>query len=285
MRPRFSIVIPTRERAHTLPFTLRTCLAQTYDDFEIIVADNFSAAPIRPIAEELGDRRIKYVRTPQLLAMSDSWEFALSHAAGEFVTLLGNDDGLLLQALGEIDRLIRLVDARILRWESVCYNWPDLPVQEHAPAHALLIPLKQENGFYPIRRRDSARMIQAAANCAVSYSELPLVYCSAIHHPVIDRLRSQYERIFRSQSPDVFSSFAFAYIAGSYHSVAAPMNINGLSGESNGVACIYLKGNSPIADEYRRLNAESEHRPHPLAPDVLVMPAAVADSFLHARDS
>src|SRR5438105_2007062 len=141
--------------------------------------------------------------------MSDSWEFALSHAAGEFVTLLGNDDGLLLHALREIDRLIQMLDAKILRWESVCYNWPDLPVQEHAPAHALLIPLKQQNGYYPIRRRDSASMIQAAGNSAVSYSELPLVYCSAIHHSVIDRLRSQAGRIFRSRSPDVFSSFAF----------------------------------------------------------------------------
>src|SRR5205807_1871549 len=59
---------------------------------------------------------------------------------------------------------------------------------------------------------------------------------------------------------------------------------NALSGESNGVACLYLKGNSPIAEEFNRLNSQAKHTPHPLAPDVLVMPAVVADSFLHARD-
>jgi hypothetical protein len=283
--PRFSIVIPTRNRADTLPFTLRTCLAQEFDDFEIVVADNQSTPPVSDVLAEFVDKRIKHVRTPGALAMTDSWEFAVSQANGEYITVVGGDDGLLLHALREIDRLVRLLDAEILRWESACYNWPDLPSQEYALAHALLIPLKQANDYYPIHRRDSTAVIPQAANSRISYTELPMIQNSAIHRRVIERLRLRTSRVFRSQCPDVYSSFAFAAVAGCYYSVAAPMSINGLSARSNGVACVYLKEQSPIAEDFCRLNAQAHHSWHPRVPAVPLIPAYVADSFLYAQES
>ena len=47
---KFSVVIPTRERAETLQHCLRTCLVQNFDDYEVVVSDNGSSprkAPIR----------------------------------------------------------------------------------------------------------------------------------------------------------------------------------------------------------------------------------------------
>src|SRR5262249_52446535 len=42
---------------------------------------------------------------------------------------------------------------------------------------------------------------------------------------------------------------------------------------------------SPIAEEFRRFNTRASLTLHPQAPDVPVMPAYIADSFLHARDT
>lgn len=42
--PKFSVIIPTRERAETLPYALRTCTDQDFDDFEVIVHDNLQLA-------------------------------------------------------------------------------------------------------------------------------------------------------------------------------------------------------------------------------------------------
>jgi glycosyltransferase involved in cell wall biosynthesis len=41
-RPFFSIVMPTRDRAHLLKFALQSALSQTFDDYEILVSDNHS---------------------------------------------------------------------------------------------------------------------------------------------------------------------------------------------------------------------------------------------------
>lgn len=115
-RPRFSVVIPTRERAHTLRHSLRTCLDQDFEDYEVVVCDNYSSPATREVVEEANSPRVRYVRAPEPLAMSHNWELALSHAAGEYVTILGDDDALLSHALRELDRLIRRTGTRVVRW-------------------------------------------------------------------------------------------------------------------------------------------------------------------------
>ena len=284
-RPRFSVVIPTRGNAHTLPFTLQTCIAQSFTDCEFLVSDNSGGDTVRETLARFDDSRLRYVRTPKLLALTDSWEYAVSHALGEYVTVLGGDDGLLLHALREIDAILRRIRAPLLRWESISYTWPDLPPTRHAISNELLLPLKMIDGYHPIHQLDARPMILAAANAEVSYSQLPMIYCSAVHQGLLERLRARTGRVFRSQCPDVYSAFALAYLAGSYHSCSAPMSISGLSGASNGVAELYLGGRSPITEEFRRLNAGAGHDPHPQVPDLPLMSAKVADSFMRVKEA
>src|SRR5262249_49982060 len=74
--PRFSVVVPTRERADTLQSCLTTCLDQGFDNYEVIVCDNCSSPATREVVEGFASSRIKYVRAPEPLAMSDNWELA-----------------------------------------------------------------------------------------------------------------------------------------------------------------------------------------------------------------
>lgn len=81
--PRFSVVIPTREGVSTLAATLRTCLDQEFDDYEIVVCDNFSSPATREVVDGFASPRIKNLRSPRPLAMSSNWELAVAHAAGD----------------------------------------------------------------------------------------------------------------------------------------------------------------------------------------------------------
>src|SRR5204863_7515060 len=101
-------VIPTRERAETLQYSLRTCVEQGFDDYEIVVCDNCSSPATREVVEACTSPRVRYVRADRPLAMSANWELAVSHARGEYVTVLGDDDGLMPYALRELDALARL---------------------------------------------------------------------------------------------------------------------------------------------------------------------------------
>ncbi len=253
-RPRFSVVIPTRNAEKTLGLTLRTCLEQEFEDYEILVSDNSATSATEALIASINSPRIRRVRPERTLSMQENWEFAVEQAAGEFILVLGSDDGLMLHCLKEADRLLRMLDTKLLRWDSVCYNWPDVHVQDVLSPHTLLIPLKQKDFYHPIRSRDSRQAILDAANSRISYAELPTVYSSAVHRSLLDSLRKMTGRVFHGDCPDVYSGFALAHLVRCYCTLDAPLSINGLSGNSNGVATIFLKNRSPIAEDFNVLN-------------------------------
>lgn len=97
--PFFSVVIPTRNRAELLPFAIQSVLEQTFDDFEIIVSNNFSTDNTREVVAAFKDTRVRYFETSESLDLGDSFEFATSHATGEFITYLSDDDACSIVSL------------------------------------------------------------------------------------------------------------------------------------------------------------------------------------------
>jgi len=279
--PRFSIVIPTRERPSTLEYTLASCLVQD-GDFEVVVSDNCSGPATRELVERLADARVRYIRTPELLAMTDSLEFAVSHARGEYVVVQGDDDGLLRHALPVIDGIIRVTGASLLRWDSAVYNWPDLR-NIHFWPNSLLVPLTQRLTGHALHVLDSQDMMRAAANGHASYSDLPVIYNAAVHRDLLDQLRVRTGRVFKTRTPDVYVAFALVALVDRYHSLRAPLSICGRSGDSTGVARHFSKKGSPIDEKFRQLNAAAGLQLHPWVPDLPPIMSAVADAFLWAK--
>lgn len=124
----FSIVIPARNSAGTLEYTLRTCLEQSYQGtYEIIVSDNSvnGKTEVYELCQDLADERIRYVKTPQDLYLSKSFEYAFLQARGEFILSIGSDDGLLpwaLEVLADVRR--RYPEEPIIQWYRGFYAWP-----------------------------------------------------------------------------------------------------------------------------------------------------------------
>jgi glycosyltransferase involved in cell wall biosynthesis len=278
-KPRFSVVIPTRDRAATLRYALRTCLEQDFDDYEVIVCDNQGGPATREVVEEAASTRVRYVRAPQLLSMSSNWELAVAQARGEYVLVIGDDDGLLPYALAEIDRLLRQHPTRALRWTSVYYSWPtiDLPGQ----GDYLRVPLGRE-----VRTVAARPAIAAAIAFEACYSSLPMMYNAAVHRDLLAELRARAGRVFPNHYPDVYTGFALAHLAGSYVSTDLPMAVAGTSGGSFGVATLFRRGKSARDHEFRSLNSRERLPTHPWVPDLPIFPfVPVADSFLIAKEA
>jgi glycosyltransferase involved in cell wall biosynthesis len=112
--PLFSIVIPTFNRSDLVPYAIGSVLGQTFDDFEIIVSDNSSTDDTAEVVRGFTDPRVRYVRTPKRLVVSESWEFARSSARGTLILLLGDDDALLATTLQRFAHEHRRHDADFL---------------------------------------------------------------------------------------------------------------------------------------------------------------------------
>jgi glycosyltransferase involved in cell wall biosynthesis len=274
---KFSVVIPTRERAATIRFALRTCLDQNFDDYEIIVSDNDSSPPTKAAIDEAASAKVRYFRTPGPLAMSSNWDFAVSHARGEFVILIGDDDGLLPHALAQLDKITREHAAKVVRWEPVYYTWPSFALA--GQSDYLRIPMGRG-----LREVQAADVIREVIGFRSLYTTLPMLYNAAVHRSILDELRAKTGRIFPHSVPDVYSGFAIAAVAGRFLSTDTPMSLAGQSGASNGIAVLFNRGRSSIDREFRTLNAKEGLPGDSRVPDLPVFPhVPVAASFLFAK--
>src|SRR4051794_2038182 len=229
--PRFSIVIPTRNRTEALPSAVRTCLEQDRDDFEVVVADNCS----RPAASEVlaASDRVRILPAPGPLSMTDNWERAVRAARGEWVVLLGDDDGLLPGALSHVEELARHFSARAIRWNAAYYTWPDFHFPDQA--NRLRLPFGRTARLASF----STAVVEVLAFRAC-YSTLPMLYNSAVHRGVLDELIRRTGRVFGSRSPDVYSGFAVGHVAGQFVSCDYPLSVHGACGKSNGIANCFV---------------------------------------------
>jgi len=92
-QPLVSIVIPVYNRADLIGDTVKSCLAQTYDPFEVIVVDDRSSddidAALAPFADE---RRVRVVRHERNQGVSAARNSGVQAARGDYVAFLDSDD-------------------------------------------------------------------------------------------------------------------------------------------------------------------------------------------------
>ena len=106
MKPFFSVVIPTYDRADLIGLTLDSVLAQEFAAWEMLIVDDGSkdntAAVVRPY---LVDSRIEYL--PKKNAeRGAARNYGLAHAQGEYVLFLDSDDRLHSDHLDTLHRKI-----------------------------------------------------------------------------------------------------------------------------------------------------------------------------------
>lgn len=94
MNPLVSICIPTYNGAKYLKECLDSVLAQTFDDFEVLLVDDGSSDNTVAIAREYADRdkRVRVQQNDRNLGLVNNWNRCVEFARGEWIKFLFQDD-------------------------------------------------------------------------------------------------------------------------------------------------------------------------------------------------
>ena len=108
-KPLISIILPIyNTNQEHLAKCVESVIGQTYDNWELCVADDASTTDVLGIVKKFakGHKNIKWVRLDKNQHIAASSNEALKLASGEFVALLDHDDLLMPNALFEMARTI-----------------------------------------------------------------------------------------------------------------------------------------------------------------------------------
>lgn len=106
--PTVSVIIPTYNRAYLLSRAVKNVLAQTYQDFEVIVVDDGSIDNNQEMMEGFNEKGIVYIKHPWNKGVSASRNTGIRYAKGKYVAFQDSDDEWLPEKL---ERQIRIFES------------------------------------------------------------------------------------------------------------------------------------------------------------------------------
>jgi glycosyltransferase involved in cell wall biosynthesis len=102
-KPLVSILIPTFNQH---PDHLRACLdsaiAQDYSDVEVVISDNHSTGPASKVITEYAHPRVRVVKPPAFMTMTENFAFCARAGRGDYFSLLASDDLLVPSAISSL---------------------------------------------------------------------------------------------------------------------------------------------------------------------------------------
>jgi len=103
-----SVIIPTYNRALLLQKAIQSVLNQTFQDFEIIVVNNYSIDNTIEVVRSFNDKRIKIINIRNEGIIARSRNSGLKESQGNYIAFLDSDDLWLPEKL---DKQVELLDS------------------------------------------------------------------------------------------------------------------------------------------------------------------------------
>jgi hypothetical protein len=233
--PRFSVVVPTRDRPDLLAFCLQSLAEQTFADLEVIVADNPVSAPAREVFDRWARQGWRYLDPERPLPMHDNFELACAEATGDLVAVVIDKTVLHPSALELADRAIAgRPEVDIVNWWNDGYNPLD---EEHEPGKGRFLPAADpvEVTLYDPRAELARRFENAEprGRDPVHYVRGKIVF-GMYSRRLLDRIRAQTGRFFHPLAPDYTSMVPGCALAEAAVDLGRPLLVSYNSVRSNG---------------------------------------------------
>lgn len=263
--PKYSIILPVRNGADYLSACVETIISQDFNDYELIISDNYSTDGTAEYLGNLIHPNIKVIRPAQPLSMVEHFEFALSEARGVWKIFLGADDGLQPYFFELAESLTEQADKEKIKaifgirsyffWQGCQIVYGDAAVRYLAVNY-----LKKRNCKF-----EALKALLGLGKC---YFDLPQMYVTSIFRKeLIDEVKAkQCGKVFSSLTPDANLAAICCSLEKKYLESGIPLGWVGSSLSSNGLSGVINQGqisqdnnsdcSKKIVQDFEKLNKE-----------------------------
>jgi len=234
--PILSVIIPTRNRAEYAISAIRSILNITSPKLELVVQDNSSNKDLEEYLNlNVCDSRMKYNHTMEQLDMVENFNRATEIASGEYITFIGDDDGVNPEIIdATVWAKAKNFDI-LLPTRPAQYNWPDTRSFLYGTRYAGTLNIKPFTGKISFPDAE-AEMRKCAKGAGQNYltSSLPKVYYGIVKKECMEKVRVRTGTYFPGPSPDVAGAMAVSNFVKRICKIDHPLFLPGTSGKSMG---------------------------------------------------
>lgn len=279
-----SIVIPTKNRQEYAIETIKQILLSPEPDIQVVIQDNSDDNKLEDMLRTLGyDKRLKYNYSPGVLSFVDNFSIAISLADGEYVCMIGDDDGINHEIV-EFTRWAKEnnIDA-IKPAVSTVYIWPDTGI--------IANDKKANSGYMTLRKVSSTtkyietkpELIKLLQNGCQKYLNLDLVklYHGIVRRAKIELVKEKNGRYFGGLSPDIYGAVSLSIAIPKVLCVDYPLTISGICKKSGSADSVTGKHTGKYEDA-PHLKGHTDYEWAPEVPKFYSVETIWADSSLAA---
>ncbi len=242
---KYSILIPTFNRRKYLEKTLETILDQNYADYELIVSDSGSSDDTWEYLKKLDYPNLKIIKPEKKLSEVENFEFIINQAKGEWIVLIGDDDGVLPEFFKNIDDIIKKhPDVEAISSKSGYYyheNVQDLYGNRVISFNYLSRKISKVN---------SKKSLFFCLLGIYTRADVPMLYTSGvIKKSLVDKIKKKSQnKFFHSIIEDYYSMVAILNETKSYVRCEKPLFWIGTSKSSSGRGLRIYENNENVED-------------------------------------
>ena len=231
--PLLSVVIPTKNRYKTLRYIVQSILEWEETNYELVIQDNsYNNRDFRDfLSQYKNDHRLSYFHESKQLSAIENCDLAVSHAKGNFVCFIGDDDGIISKAI-RICEWMQKNNVDAVSFNCASYTWPDMQ-------HALTINQKL-NGILvnkqftmqkiPVKPLKEIEKIFLIGGQGLFLT--PRLYHGIVSKNCLDALKEKTHSYFPGPVPDMSNAVALASFLSNAFYIDIPIIISGQSAES-----------------------------------------------------
>lgn len=223
-----SIVIPTKNRQEYCLEAVKQIEELKMEAVQICIQDNSSAPLLQGLLEKIPSANIKYNYHPGLLSFVDNFSEAISLAEGEYICMIGDDDGVLPNIISVVNMAKKEEYDAVIPGLNSVYFWPsEHPIYKNAEKGYLCL------AYFVNKKREincQKGLLDLMDNAGQDYQSLdiPRLYHGIVKREILNNIKNQIGKYFRGLTPDIYMSVNLCFACDKVCRIGYPITVSGI---------------------------------------------------------
>ena len=233
---KLSIIIPTKNRAKYCLAAIRQ-ISKDVPNAQIVIQDNSDTRCLEEDIVSLSLENVLYHYHEGAISFVDNFSEAISFASGEYLCMIGDDDGVLSNIMDVVVYAEQNGYDAVVPALSSVYTWPSAtPFIKNAENGYLCFAYAKPNVVKEISAKKGLKQLLALGGQDYQSCELPRLYHGLVKRSALEKVYQKVGTYFKGLTPDIYMAVALSAVCEKVAKLEYPFTVSGIcpgSGSSN----------------------------------------------------